>query len=263
MNLPTEDFLHQLADVADSETLMRFRTRLETASKPKDGYRFDPVTEADREAERVMRELIMEKFPDHSILGEEFGAFGDSTAQWVLDPIDGTRPYLLGIPVWATLIGFCFDGRARAGLMSQPVTKERFWADETASWMESSAGRVRLKTSSQEQLSAAILHTNSPEGVRRNLDVNFEGLNDLVKMTRYGGECYAFAMLAAGHIDLCLEFNLQPYDIVPLIPIIEAAGGVVTTLNGERAEVGGRILASANCVLHDNALEILRSARGH
>lgn len=259
MNLPTADFLHRLADAADDETLKRFRTPLETTSKPKDGYKFDPVTEADREAERVMRALISREFPDHSIMGEEFGLSGESAAQWVLDPIDGTRPFLLGIPVWATLIGFCVDGRAQAGLMSQPVTRERFWADETGSWMGTSAGKVKLKTSPQRDLSQAILHTNSPEGVRRNTDVHFEKLDELVKMTRYGGECYAFAMLVAGHIDLCVEFNLQPYDIVPLIPLIEAAGGVVTTFDGKQAESGGRILASANLELHQMALGVLRT----
>lgn len=257
MTMPTPEFLHKLADAADQETLARFRKPMDTSSKPKEGYRFDPVTEADREAERVMRELITKEFPDHSILGEEYGLSGAGTSQWVLDPIDGTRPFLLGIPVWATLIGFTQDGNAVTGMMSQPVTRERFWADQSGSWLETLAGKTALRASSKTDMADAILHTNSPEGVKRNKDVHFDDLDAAVKMTRYGGECYAFAMLAAGQIDLCLEYNLQPYDIVPLIPIIEAAGGIVTTLDGGRAEGGGRVLASANMELHQAALKIL------
>ncbi|MBB2708257.1 UNVERIFIED_ORG: fructose-1,6-bisphosphatase/inositol monophosphatase family enzyme [Rhizobium esperanzae] len=105
------------------------------------------------------------------------------------------------------------------------------------------------------------MHTNSPEGVRRNPDVRFDVLDATVKMTRYGGECYAFAMLAAGHIDICVEFSLQPYDIVPIIPLIEAAGGTVTTFDGSRPENGGRIIASANQELHAAAISVLNRGR--
>jgi fructose-1,6-bisphosphatase/inositol monophosphatase family enzyme len=141
MRLPNSSFLHKLADAADRETMLRFRTELDTQSKPKEGDTFDPVTEADREAERVMRELISRDFPDHSILGEEYGASGTGCVQWVLDPIDGTRPYLLGLPVWGTLIGVNVNSKAILGMMSQPVTRERFWADETGSWVETAIGK--------------------------------------------------------------------------------------------------------------------------
>ncbi|MDF0661690.1 MULTISPECIES: histidinol-phosphatase [unclassified Rhizobium] len=261
MKLPTADFLHRLADLADRETVSRFRKPLETTTKPKEGYRFDPVTEADREAELAMRALISEEFPGHSIVGEEYGLTGTGACQWVLDPIDGTRPFLLGIPVWGTLIGFCEQGRSTAGMMSQPITRERFWAYDGESWLKTDNATTRLRTSTCAQLSDAVLHTNSPEGVRRNPDVRFDVLDEAVKMTRYGGECYAFAMLAAGHIDICVEFSLQPYDIVSLIPLIESAGGVVTTFDGSRAENGGRIIASANKDLHAAAISILTGGR--
>ncbi|EGE60886.1 UNVERIFIED_ORG: histidinol phosphatase-like enzyme (inositol monophosphatase family) [Rhizobium esperanzae] len=261
MKLPTADFLHRLADAADRETVSRFRKKLETTTKPKEGYRFDPVTEADREAELAMRALISQEFPDHSIVGEEYGVTGPGACQWVLDPIDGTRPFLLGIPVWGTLIGFCEQGRATAGLMSQPITRERFWAHNGESWLRTDNATTRLTTSACTQLSDAVLHTNSPEGVRRNPDVRFDVLDATVKMTRYGGECYAFAMLAAGHIDICVEFSLQPYDIVPMIPLIEAAGGAVTTFDGSRPENGGRIIASANEELHAAAISVLMRGR--
>ncbi|SCB58638.1 histidinol-phosphatase, inositol monophosphatase family [Rhizobium aethiopicum] len=261
MKLPTADFFHRLADVADHETVSRFRQTLETSTKPKEGYRFDPVTEADRAAELAMRALISAEFPDHSIVGEEYGITGTGACQWVLDPIDGTRPFLLGIPVWGTLIGFCEQGRSTAGMMSQPITRERFWAHNGESWIKTASATTRLRTSACARLADAVLHTNSPEGVRRNPDVRFDILDETVKMTRYGGECYAFAMLAAGHIDICIEYSLQPYDIVPLIPLIEAAGGVVTTFDGSRPENGGRIIASANKDLHAAAISVLMRGR--
>lgn len=255
--LPDSLFLHRLADAADAETMQRFRTRLDVQSKPKDGYKFDPVTEADRAAEVAIRAMIGEVYPDHTIEGEEFGISGSGAIRWVIDPIDGTRPFLLGIPVWGTLIGVTENGFAVRGMMSQPVTGERFWADSTGSWMQRDEQISRLRTSDKVDLADAILHTNSPEPIKRNPQIAFEALNRQVKMTRYGGECYAFAMLAAGHIDICFEFSLQPYDIVAIIPIIEKAGGVVTTLSGGNAAVGGPVLIAANATLHAKVLEVL------
>lgn len=257
--LPTQEFLHKLADVADIETMKRFRSNLHADSKPKPGYSFDPVTEADREAEKAIRQLIEAYYPEHSIFGEEFGIVGDGEIQWVIDPIDGTRPFLLGLPVWGTLIGITDQKRAVAGIMSQPVTGERFWAHDNESWMRRGDVQTRLKTRATASLADAILHTNSPEPIVRNPNISFMSLTEQVKMTRYGGECYAFAMLAAGHIDICFEFSLQPYDIVAIIPIVEGAGGVVSTIEGKRAENGGKILLSANETLHNAALEVLNA----
>ncbi|WP_018238823.1 histidinol-phosphatase [Ensifer sp. BR816] len=254
---PPVSFLHRLADAASMETLPRFRTTLEVEEKFKPGYRFDPVTLADKEAERVLRELISSEYPEHAILGEEFGETGTGPWKWVLDPVDGTRPFICGIPVWGTLIGLTLEGRSVMGMMSQPFTQERFWADQEAAWAKNVSGTHRMRTRSTTDLSRAILHTNSPERFGEFPDVRFERLRDSVQMTRYGGECYAFAMLAAGQIDLCLELSLQPYDIVALVPIIERAGGVVTGLIGERPEAGGHVLASANEALHERALRTL------
>lgn len=257
IQIPPVSFLHRLADEASKETLPRFRTTLAVEEKFKPGYRFDPVTLADKEAERVLRELISSEYPDHAILGEEFGETGTGPWKWVIDPVDGTRPFICGIPVWGTLIGLTLEGRSVMGMMSQPFTKERFWGDQEGAWVQDSSGTRRMKTRSTTDLSRAILHTNSPDRYGEFPDVNFERLRNSVQMTRYGGECYAFAMLASGQIDLCLELALQPYDIVALIPIIERAGGVVTGLNGERPEDGGHVLASANGPLHERALKAL------
>lgn len=256
-------FLHQLADCAEHQTMSRFRQKanLQIASKPKDGFRFDPVTEADRQAELSMRQLIAEQFPEHQIHGEEFGITGTGPWQWVLDPVDGTRPFLCGLPVWGTLIGLYYQGRAQLGLMAQPLTGERFWSDGERSFYQGPQGDKTLQSSKVTELANAILHTTSPEPIKRHPQVQFDQLNEQVLMTRYGGECYAMAMLAAGHIDICLEYALQPYDIAAFIPIIENAGGVVTCLDGSRPESGGCIVASANATLHAKVLAVLN--QGH
>lgn len=258
--LPDISFFHQLANLASKETLLRYRSNeLDNSigTKPKEGFRFDPVTAADKMAEKVMREWIVSNYPCHSIMGEEYGTTGDGAIQWVLDPIDGTRPYLCGLPVWGTLIGLRDQQKAVMGMMSQPYTGERFWADGQSSWTSNFHGQSRLQTRKNTSLAQAILHTTSPEPIPSYPNIHFNHLSDQVLMTRYGGECYAMAMLAAGRIDICVEFSLQPYDIVALIPIIEQAGGKVTTLSGEPAENGGAVVATGCPVLHQQVLNIL------
>lgn len=257
MTLPDADFLHHLADIADAETLRRFRTDLAVDTKPKEGYTFDPVTEADREAEIAVRAAINERFPDHAVLGEEMGLTGSGRYRWVLDPVDGTRPFICGLPVWGTLIGLTIDDRAELGMMSQPFTRERFWADRDGAWTQRDGRRQRLATRDVGSLDHAILHTTSPEHFAGDLAAGFDRLKAAVRMTRYGGECYAMAMIAAGRIDLAIEPSLQPYDIVALIPIIERAGGVVTRLDGTRGEEGGAVLVAATPALHAAALREL------
>lgn len=258
-HLPDISFFHELANLASKETLSRYRSdesnKIDT--KPKDGYRFDPVTEADKMAEKVMRELINQHYPSHSIMGEEYGISGEGPTQWVLDPVDGTRPFLCGLPVWGTLIGLRHHERAVMGMMSQPYTGERFWADGSRSWTSNFHGQSRLQTRKNISLDQAILHTTTPEPIAHYPDVHFQQLVDKTLMIRYGGECYAMAMLAAGRIDICVEFSLQPYDIVALIPIIEQAGGVVTTIKGEPAENGGVVIATGCPYLHEQVLKIL------
>lgn len=257
-HFPDSAFLHELANVASRQTLPRFRTQnLTIDTKPKEGERFDPVTEADREAERAMRALIAARYPDHAILGEEFGASGDGPLQWVLDPVDGTRPFLCGLPVWGTLIGLLHNGRAVMGMMSQPHTGERFWSDGERAWASDFHGQRQLHSRHSVRLDQAILHTTAPPSAAHAAQIDFATLADRTRMTRYGGECYAMAMLAAGHIDICVEFALQPYDIVALIPLIEHAGGRVTTVKGERAERGGPVIASGCPALHEQVLEIV------
>ncbi|EKT63026.1 inositol monophosphatase family protein [Providencia burhodogranariea] len=258
-SLPDSFFLHELANIAGKASLEHYRTNELTVleNKPKADYRFDPVTQADKLAEKLMREHIEHIYPNHSIMGEEYGITGEGPIQWVLDPIDGTRPFLCGLPLWANLIGLTVDGTATMGMMSQPYIGERFWADETGSWTSNRQGQYRLQTRKNVALEQAILHTTSPEPIENHPNIHFTELTRKVLMTRYGGECYAMAMLAAGRIDVCFEFALEPYDIVPLIPIIEQAGGRVTTLDGNRVEKGGAILATGCPILHEQILHIL------
>lgn len=254
---PDSHFLHKLADAADAQTLPRFKAGLVINSKRDRRGGFDPVTEADRAAEAAMRVIISRDFPEHAILGEEFGKTGTYHTQWVLDPIDGTRAFLCGMPVWGTLIGLMEQGCAVSGMLSQPFTGERFWADELGAWSGAEANPTPLATSRIDDLSMAILHTTSPEYFDDTTRHGFTRLSNSVRMTRYGGECYAAAMVAAGHIHLNFEPELESYDVVAIIPIIERAGGVITRLDGGRPETGGAILASANETLHNAALELL------
>lgn len=258
-SFPNIQFLHKLADVADAETLPRFRSYndLDIQKKEKKNVSFDPVTIADKASEYAMRKLIMKYYPDHSIMGEEFENVEKGQLKWILDPIDGTRPYLLGIPVWGTLIGLQHNDRICLGMLSQPFTEERFWSDGQNSFYERHKNKRILQIHNNKKINEAILHINHPRSSTLYPHINFMGLSDRVLMTRYGAECYAFAMLAAGFIDICFEYSLQPYDIAALIPIIENAGGVISTLDGSSAHLGGAILAASSKNLHDQALKIL------
>lgn len=256
-SLPSPDFFRRLAAAARAETLPRFRQGGSITNKYQTG--FDPVTEADQAAEQALRKIIAEEFPEHGIVGEEFGAVrGDSSHVWVIDPIDGTRAFISGLPLWGTLVGLMEDGRSVAGMMSQPFTGELFFADQQGASYEGPDGKRRLSARNTVNLSEATLCTTSPDlfdASRRPLYNRVEGT---VRLSRYGTDCYAYCMLAAGNVDLVIECDLKPHDIVALIPIIEQAGGVITTWTGSRPERGGDIIAAATRELHSQAMELLR-----
>lgn len=255
MNL-TPDFFRRLAQMAAAETLPRFRQPHDITNKLENG--FDPVTEGDREAERAIRKLIGEEFPDHGILGEEFGSYNLPNSHcWVIDPIDGTRAFISGLPLWGTLVGLLEDGDAVAGMMSQPFTGELFYATSGAAHYEGPGGPRALKTRDTTELADATLCTTTPALFPANERAWYDSVEAAVRLTRYGTDCYAYCMLAAGQVDLVVETGLQPYDIVALIPIIEAAGGVITTLDGGPAEKGGFVVAAATAKLHAAAIEML------
>ena len=249
------------AEIAASITLPRFRQGISVDNKWAVG--FDPVTEADREAERVIRELIGARFPDHSIVGEEMeDKAGTAPFSWIIDPIDGTRAFITGVPVWGTLIGLTLEGRAIAGLMAQPFTGEIYLSLPGEAGYFRGGQHLPLKTSPVTKLAQAKLTTTSPDMfVRpgRDFSKQWDAINTRVLTTRYGLDCYGYALLAAGHIDLVLEAGLKDVDIAPLIPLIENAGGVITTWDGGPAEQGGNCVAAATAELHSAAMAVLNS----
>jgi len=249
------------ADIAAAMTLPRFRTDLAVDNKWTEG--FDPVTEADREAERVIRELIGERFPEHAIVGEEWDAKATgSRFTWIVDPIDGTRAFITGVPVWGTLIGLMVDGRSVAGLMAQPFTGEVYIALPGEAHYHRGSERRTLRTSPVTELRHAKLTTTSPDLFTRmgqDLGRQWEAVSQRALTVRYGLDCYGYCLLAAGHIDLVVEAGLKDVDIAPLVPLIVNAGGVVTTWDGGPAEAGGNCVAAATPKLHAAALELLGS----
>lgn len=253
------EFMHRIAAAAAAQTLPRFRQEgLVSANKVDAG--FDPVTEADREAEQAIRALIRQEFPEHGILGEEFGVErGDARYVWVIDPIDGTRSFISGVPLWGTLVGLTDNGDAVAGMMAQPFTGELFWADDRGARYDGPGGARELKTRPTTSLADATLCTTTPTLFKDAQRSAYDTLEQQVRLSRYGTDCYAYAMLAAGNIDLVVETQLQPYDIIALVPIIERAGGVITTWDGGPAEKAGSIVAAATPELHTATLEILNA----
>ena len=267
MNPPSDivELANKLADLAAEQTLPRFRASLAVSDKgatvgaPTTG-RFDPVTAADREAEAVMVQAIKARFPDHGIVGEEHGTHqADRTNKWVLDPVDGTRAFISGIPTWGTLIGFQTDGSAVAGVMDQPYLGERFLTTVDGPKLRHRDGSTRsLVTSNVRELAEATVTSTDPnlfsEGFERDA---FGRVSRTALLTRYGLDCYGYCLVALGTIDAVVEAGLQAYDIAALVPIIEAAGGVVTTWEGSSPLNGGRIAAAANRHLHEQILQAL------
>ena len=255
---PDRAFFDLLAEAARKQTLPRFRVGADVVNKEAGG--FDPVTEGDRAAEIAIRTLIEEHFPDHGILGEEHGSVGlDREYVWVIDPIDGTRAFISGVPVWGTLIGLYCNGEAVMGLIDQPFTGERYFADGTVSRYSGPDGSKVLSARPCESLSDAILFTTSPHLFVDGRKARFEAVQEKVRLFRYGCDCYAYALLAAGHIDLVVECGLKPYDVGGLIPVIEQAGGIITTWDGGPAENGGEIIAAGSRKVYDAAMAILNA----
>jgi myo-inositol-1(or 4)-monophosphatase len=251
-------FVDRLASVSGETIRPFFRTALGVENKSLAGG-FDPVTAADRAAEVAMRTLIKKTFPAHGIIGEELGAErADAEYVWVLDPIDGTKSFICGLPAWGTLIALTRRGEPIYGMMHQPFTSEHFTGDGSAARYRGPAGDRALRVRHCTTLAEAVLLTTSPLLMQDADRACFQRVEQAVRLSRYGGDCYAYCMLAAGHIDLVIETELKPYDILPLIPIIEGAGGIVTTWENGRALDGGRIIAAGDKRVHAAAMEVLQ-----
>lgn len=247
------------AEAAAERTLAGFRTPLAVENKWEVG--FDPVTAADKDAEIAVRALLGERFPDHGIIGEEWdpkASTGDF--DWIVDPIDGTRAFISGVPVWGTLIGLMHKGRAIAGLMAQPFTGEIWLAIGGNGEFRRAGASQPLRTSGLTDLARAKMTVTSPDLFTRpgrDYSAQWNRISAATLQTRWGLDCYGYCLLASGHIDLVVEPGLKNVDIAPLIPIIESAGGVVTTWEGGPAEAGGNCVAAATPELHRAALDVL------
>lgn len=249
----------RMADAAREAIRPYFRTALAVENKYQVG--FDPVTLADRASERAMREILDRERPDDGILGEEFGEkIGRNQRQWVLDPIDGTRAFICGLPSWTVLIALSDGSGPVVGVIDQPFTQERFIGAPGRSVL-AQGGRSRvLQTRRLVCLSDAIMSSTDPALFAAPELAVFDTLRQATKLCRYGYDAYAYAMLAMGGMDLVVETDLQPYDVQALIPVVEGAGGVITNWTGGPAWDGGQVIASANTPLHAAALDFLKPA---
>jgi myo-inositol-1(or 4)-monophosphatase len=251
-------FVDELATVSGDAILPFFRTSLGVEDKGRGGA-FDPVTAADRAAEQAMRAMIRDRFPAHGIVGEEFGSErADAEFVWMLDPIDGTKSFISGMPAWGTLIALMRGGSPVFGMVHQPFIGERFTGDGAGAKYRGPAADRALLTRPCARLEEAVLYTTSPRLMNAQDRAAFARVEEKVRLSRYGGDCYAYCMLAAGHIDLVIETELKPHDVAALIPIIAGAGGVMTTWTGEPAEHGGRIVAAGDRAVHEVTLAVLR-----
>ena len=245
------------AEVRDASRLAMdwYRTPFEVTDKGQD--HFDPVTAADRAVEDRLRAWLERRFPDHEVLGEERGLSGSGRWRWVIDPIDGTRAFVSGNPLWGTLLGLQRDGRPVAGWLHQPTLDETWVAGAGRAWHRSPAGERPLRAGATTRLADAIVLCTTP-AMFRGADADaFGRVSSVARLTRYGGDCINYGLVALGHADVVIDNDLAPYDIVPLIPIVEAAGGVVTDRQGNPAVNGGFVVVAATRQLHAATLDTL------
>jgi myo-inositol-1(or 4)-monophosphatase len=229
-------FARSAVRAAGEVILPHFRSGVQVTNKLENGG-FDPVTLADQAGERAIREAIERTYPEHGIFGEEYGFQAGNGLTWVIDPIDGTRAFMTGMLHWGVLLAL-FDGESPViGAMYQPYTDELFSGDGTSAWLERGGQRESLATEQQGQ---------------------FRQLSRASKLTKMGGDCYLFGMLAMGSLDLGVEAGLKPYDIQALMPIVQGAGGVITGWDGGNPSMGGTVLASATPALHVEAMALLQ-----
>ncbi|ODP32380.1 histidinol-phosphatase [Pandoraea sp. ISTKB] len=254
------DFAASLADAVRPLSLGWFRRRLAVDDKADES----PVTIADREVETALREKIAERYPSHGIWGEEFGKRGvDAEFVWSVDPIDGTRSFITGHPLWGTLLALLHNGQPVVGLIDIPATGERWIGvnDVAAGVREARFGTERCTTSPVTSLADATVYATSPDIFDAAEYARFDRLTKAVSRRRFGGDCYAYGLLASGHIELVMEAGLQTYDYLAVAPVIEAAGGVITDWDGKPLTLTsqGQVLAAANAELHAAALASIRA----
>jgi len=252
-----KDFLHEIADVAAPVSLKYFKKPIHIDNKgPKLGTDFDPVTIADKLTEKAIRDLIRSRYPDHNIHGEEQAKEQKGSAfTWVIDPIDGTRAFISGIPTWGTLVSLHDGKKPIVGLLDQPYLKERYIGTSDNTTLNGEKITCRPCANMSE---ATISTTDPLQLFQDEIELDkFYRVAARAKLMRNGYDCYAYAMIAAGHMDVVIESGLEAYDIQALIPIIQGAGGVITNWQGGPADHGGQVVACGDKRLHKQVLELL------
>ncbi len=244
---------HTLADTADALTLTRFRAHdLRVETKPD----LTPVSDADRDVEHELRRILRSARPSDAVLGEEGGLAGDGPRRWVLDPIDGTKSFISGVPLFGTLIALTCRRRPVVGIIDQPISRER-WVGVVGRPTTLNGAQIHCRACSA--LGAATLFATTPDMFKKADAAAFNRVSSAVKLTRFGADCYAYGLLAAGFIDLVLEASLKPYDFCAMVPIVEGAGGLATDWLGADLDLGsdGRILVAGDRRTHAAALALL------
>ena len=221
-----------------------------------------PVTVADRAVEAELRQAISDRFPAHAIIGEEQGGEADKQICWVIDPIDGTRAFVIGKPLFGTLIGVARGGVPVSGLIDMPALDETYLTQNSQSYLITGTTRTALITSTCRRLEEAQIATTSPEAFSADGLLRFNRLSRLCRSSHYGGDCYNYALLAAGHLDIVMEHQLATHDFMALIPVLEGAGAVVTDWSGQKPGLSsdGSLLVSATAELHEAALSSIQAA---
>lgn len=256
-----KQFLLYLANCASKLSLTGFREVNDVVDKGLESE-FDPVTEIDLKIEKAIADEIKIRFPEHGISGEEYGTIAPKAPwSWIIDPIDGTRSFITGMPTWGTLIGLLFNGRPMYGMMSQPYVGDCFIGGAGITELYSKTGSKALRVGSTAKLKESILFSTTPDMFQLGLELDcFNNLVKGVKMTRFGADCYGYCLLASGFVDLVVESNLKFCDIAPLVPIIESSGGCVAHWNGKPVTSGGQVVAASSEELLNQALELLSPA---
>ena len=247
-------FAEELATAAAQITRRMWRKPIPVEVKEDDS----PVTKADKEIERTLRAMIKQKFPEHGIIGEEFGAKNpDANLTWLLDPIDGTSSFMVGRPIFGTLISLCENGVPILGIIDQPILGERWIGAER---MDTIFNNTKHKTRNRMKLGDTTLCTTSPNLFNDNDRKKFEKVREKVKYTVYGGDCYSYGLLANGTVDVVIEANLKPHDFCALVPIIKGAGGVITDWKGKDITLksDGNVVACGAVHIHEQVRQLLK-----
>ncbi len=256
-------FANRLADASGAVIRPFFRQRMDVAHKP-GAHAFDPVTEADKGAERAIRAIIDRDRPQDAILGEEYGekpaGLSADKWRWVLDPVDGTRSFITGRHEWGSLIALEHDGVPVLGILDQPVLGERFIGVNGRSHLVQDGTRTPLKVRECAALKDAILCATDPSAYMSvEQQAAFARVKAQARMTRYHGDCYLFALLAMGFVDIIIEAGFKRWDAAALIPLVEGAGGIMTAWDGGSAISGETILACGDRRIHEDAMKLLKA----